>query len=61
MGADKLAENTPNAPTLLVPICLPKPKILGFFLLVSAVRGLYFQRLNYHAMDRIKAMLSSFF
>ena len=25
MGADKLSENTPNAP-----ICLPKPKSLGF-------------------------------
>ena len=30
MGADKLAKNTPNAPKLLSPICLPNPKILGF-------------------------------
>ena len=30
MGADKLAENTPNAPKNFGPICLPMPKILGF-------------------------------
>jgi hypothetical protein len=30
MGADKLAENTTNAPKLICPICLPKPKSLGF-------------------------------
>jgi hypothetical protein len=30
MGADKLAENTPNAPKIICPNCLPKPKILGF-------------------------------
>ena len=30
MGADKLAENTPNAPKYICPICLPKPKSLGF-------------------------------
>ena len=30
MGADKLAENTPNVPKLFGPICLPKPKCLGF-------------------------------
>ena len=26
MGADKSAENTPNAPKLICPNCLPKPK-----------------------------------
>ena len=30
MGADSLAENTPNAPKFICPICLPKPKSLGF-------------------------------
>ena len=30
MGADKLAENNPNAPKIICPIHLPKPKILGF-------------------------------
>ena len=30
MGADRLAENTPNAPKLIYPIWLPKPKSLGF-------------------------------
>ena len=42
-GADKLAENTPNAPKIFIPICLPKPKSLGFSkkssLWVSVVRG----------------------
>ena len=46
MGADKLAENTTNAPKLFGPICLPKPKNLGFskksFLWVSVVRGLIY-------------------
>ena len=26
MGADSLAENTPNAPEFICPVCLPKPK-----------------------------------
>jgi hypothetical protein len=30
MGADKLAENTPNAPKFIRPNCLSKPKSLGF-------------------------------
>ena len=30
MGADKLAENIPNAPKFYCPICLPKPKRLVF-------------------------------
>ena len=30
MGADKAAENTPNAPKFICPNCLPKPKSLGF-------------------------------
>ena len=30
MGADKLAENTPNAPKFICPICLPKTKSLDF-------------------------------
>jgi hypothetical protein len=30
MGADSLAENTPNAPELISPICLPKHKSSGF-------------------------------
>ena len=30
MGADTLAENTPNAPKIVSPICLPKPKSWGF-------------------------------
>ena len=30
MGADSLAENTQNAPKIFGPICLPKPKKLGF-------------------------------
>ena len=30
IGADKSAENTPNAAKLFGPICLPKPKSLGF-------------------------------
>ena len=29
MGADKLAENTPNAPKIIFPISLSKPKSLG--------------------------------
>ena len=43
MGADTLAENTPNAPQIFGPICLPKPKSVGFSkrssLWVSVVRG----------------------
>ena len=31
MGADKLAENTPNAPKFICPNCLPKPKSLEFW------------------------------
>ena len=30
MGNDSLAENTPNAPEFICPICLPKPKSSGF-------------------------------
>jgi hypothetical protein len=30
MGADKLTENTPNAPKFICPNCLFKPKSLGF-------------------------------
>ena len=30
MGADKSAENTPNAPQIFGPICLLKPKSLEF-------------------------------
>ena len=30
MGADSLAEITPNAPEFICPICLPKPKSSGF-------------------------------
>ena len=30
MGADSLAENTPNAPEFICPMCLPKPKSSGF-------------------------------
>ena len=30
MGADSSAENTPNAPEFIFPICLPKPKSSGF-------------------------------
>ena len=30
MGADSLAENTPNAPEFISPIGLPKPKSSGF-------------------------------
>ena len=30
MGADKSAENIPNAQTFICPICQPKPKSLGF-------------------------------
>ena len=44
MVAFKLAENTPNAPKFFGPICLPKPKSLGFSkknsLWVSVVRVL---------------------
>jgi hypothetical protein len=29
-GADSLAENTPNAPEFIRPICLPKPESSGF-------------------------------
>ena len=29
MGADSSAENTPNAPKFISPICLPKPKSSG--------------------------------
>ena len=29
-GADKSAENTPNAPKFTCPNCLPMPKRLGF-------------------------------
>ena len=42
MGADSLAKNTLNASTNFSPICLPKPKSLGFLkrssLCVSVVR-----------------------
>ena len=31
MGADSLAENTPNAPKIFGPICLSKPKKIGIF------------------------------
>ena len=31
MGADKLFENTPNAPKFICPNCLPKSKSLGFW------------------------------
>ena len=31
MGADILAENTPNAPQFIGPICLLKPKSLGYY------------------------------
>ena len=31
MCADKLAENAENAPKFIWPICLPKPKSLGFW------------------------------
>ena len=30
MGADSSAENTPNAPEFISPICLPKPNSSGF-------------------------------
>ena len=30
IGADSLAENTPNAPEFICPICLPKPKSSEF-------------------------------
>ena len=30
MGADKLAENTPNAPNLICRNCLPSPKVWCF-------------------------------
>ena len=30
MSADKSAENTPNAPKFICPICLPNSKSLGF-------------------------------
>ena len=30
MGADSLAENTPNAPKFICPICPPSPKVLDF-------------------------------
>ena len=30
MGTDKSAENTPNAPKFICPICLLKPNNLGF-------------------------------
>ena len=30
MGADDLAENTPNDPEFIGPICVPKPKNSGF-------------------------------
>ena len=32
MAADKLAENTPNAPKFNGPNCLPKPKKFGIFM-----------------------------
>ena len=38
MGADSLAENTPNALEFICPICLPKPKNSGFQW-ASLVRG----------------------
>ena len=30
MGADSSAQNTPNAPEFICPICLPKPKSCDF-------------------------------
>ena len=30
MGADKSAENTPNAPKHICPNCLPSPKVCDF-------------------------------
>ena len=30
MGVDSWAENTPNTPEFICPICLPKPKNSGF-------------------------------
>ena len=35
MGADKSAENTLNAPKIFGPICLPKPKSMGFLKKIS--------------------------
>jgi hypothetical protein len=31
MGADKSAENNPNVPKFICPICLPKPQKFGIF------------------------------
>ena len=46
MGADSLAQNTPNAPEFICPICLSKSKSSGFqwkkALWPSIVRGLLF-------------------
>ena len=39
MGADKLAENTPNAPKFICPNCLPKPKMKKRLHCASVVRG----------------------
>ena len=30
MGADSVAENTPNAQEFICPLCLTKPKSLGY-------------------------------
>ena len=35
MGADCLAENTPNAPKFICPICLPKPKSFVFDVFIT--------------------------
>ena len=39
MGADKSAENNPNAPKFICPNCLPKSKSLGFWQKKASLGG----------------------
>ena len=41
MGADKSAENTPNAPKFICPNCLLKPKSLGFRCFLQFISFIY--------------------
>ena len=54
MGADSEAENTPNVPRFISPICLPKPKSSGFQWKKASL-GVHIVRAPMHAFIDQKA------
>ena len=60
MDADKLAKNTLNATKMFCPICLPKPKSLGFLrkssFWVSVVR-----EVDNWIIEKIEALYEAFY